>query len=134
MDHVSQRLGMSVQQMRDLNYDIASNDAVLQPGQELCVVPNSCKGLKDTFYTGMVYKDDKFYAASDWPVVAPSETAGGEGVPSTGNGEEVCENKGYAEAKCLSLGCCQWDPTTDDVGACWSGVGDSACASGASGK
>jgi len=74
MDRVSQRLGMSVQQMRDLNYDIASNDALLQPGQELCVVPNSCKGLKDTFYTGMVYKDDKFYAASDWPVVAPSET------------------------------------------------------------
>jgi len=63
----------------------------------------------------------------------PLTPAGGEGVPSTGNGEEVCENKGYEEAKCLSFGCCHWDPTTDDVGACWSGVGDSACASGASG-
>lgn len=64
MDRIAHRLGMSVQQLRDLNYDVAASDALLQPGQELCVVPNSCTGLKDTFYSGMVYKDDKFYAAS----------------------------------------------------------------------
>ena len=63
MDRISQRLGMSVSQLRDLNYDIG-NDDTLATGQELCVVPNSCKGEKETFYSGMVYRDDKFFAAA----------------------------------------------------------------------
>jgi len=63
LDHIAQRLGMSMEQLRDLNFDIAEVQTV-ETGQELCVVPNSCRGQKDTLYSSMVYKDDKFFAAA----------------------------------------------------------------------
>ena len=64
MDQISQRLGMSRQQLLDLNFDIAGNNTV-ETGQTLCVVPNSCKGQKETFYTGMIYRDEKFFASAN---------------------------------------------------------------------
>jgi len=49
--------------MLDLNFDLVNATVdTLAIGRELCVVPNSCQGHRDTFYSGMVYKDDKFYA------------------------------------------------------------------------
>ena len=62
MDGISRRFGMSVEQLRDLNFDIA-NKSFVETGQELCVVPNSCVGAKDSFYSTMVYQNDKFFAA-----------------------------------------------------------------------
>lgn len=64
MDQISQRLGMSMQQLRDLNFDIDGNN-IVKTGQTLCVVPNSCRGQRETFYTGMVYKDEKFLASAN---------------------------------------------------------------------
>ena len=64
LDRIAQRLGMPMEQMLDLNFDLNATDDTLTTGQELCVVPNSCQGQKDTFYSSMVYKDDKFYAAA----------------------------------------------------------------------
>ena len=63
MDGISRRLGMPEQQLRDLNFDIADTNT-LETGQHLCVVPNSCVGQKESFYSSMVYKMDKFFAAA----------------------------------------------------------------------
>lgn len=49
-------------------------------------------------------------------------------TPPTGdiNGEEACENHGYSQSTCLSIGinndCCQWDE-----GECWSAIGQNVC-------
>jgi hypothetical protein len=68
MDHITQRLGMSMDLLYLLNWDLAlasrTTGSTLSPGQLLCVVPNSCTGTKDTFYSGMVYKNDKFFVAA----------------------------------------------------------------------
>jgi hypothetical protein len=68
MDHITQRLGMSMDLLYLLNWDLAlasrTAGSTLSPGQLLCVVPNSCTGRKDTFYSGMVYKNDKFFVAA----------------------------------------------------------------------
>ena len=63
LDRIAQRLGMTMELLLDLNFDLVNATVnTLAIGQELCVVPNSCQGHRDTFYSGMVYKDDKFYA------------------------------------------------------------------------
>ena len=41
------------------------------------------------------------------------------------SGEDVCERHGFDKSKCLSIGCCQWDPATTE--GCWSNVGDAVC-------
>ena len=63
--------------------------------------------------------------ASYLPSEGPACT---NGTAHQGNGEEVCEMHGYSESECLAIGCCQWDPTTDNgAGACWSAVGRDPC-------
>eukprot|EP00286_Rhodomonas_abbreviata_P022922 CAMPEP_0181315814 /NCGR_PEP_ID=MMETSP1101-20121128/15571_1 /TAXON_ID=46948 /ORGANISM="Rhodomonas abbreviata, Strain Caron Lab Isolate" /LENGTH=1134 /DNA_ID=CAMNT_0023423037 /DNA_START=135 /DNA_END=3540 /DNA_ORIENTATION=+ len=61
LDRIVTRFGMSMEQLRQLNYDIREMEEVPE-GYRLCVVPNSCKGLKDTIYSGLEYKDNKFLA------------------------------------------------------------------------
>jgi hypothetical protein len=51
---------MPLAQLSELNSDLQGS-MVLEPGQELCVVPNSCTGMARTIYSGSVYKDGKFY-------------------------------------------------------------------------
>jgi hypothetical protein len=41
---VARRMGMSIQQLKDLNYDVDMSRP-LRRGQMLCVIPDSCKGM-----------------------------------------------------------------------------------------
>jgi len=49
---VAKRMGMSDEQMENLNYKM-DLEKPLQQGQELCVVPNSCRGSTKTKYSGL---------------------------------------------------------------------------------
>ena len=40
-------------------------------------------------------------------------------------GEQVCQGHGFDETECLSIGCCQWDPSTPE--GCWSAVQNGVC-------
>lgn len=60
IDGVAKRMGMSPAQMAELNYDV-KGAMELQPGQELCVVPDSCEGMSRTIYSGTVFENGKFF-------------------------------------------------------------------------
>jgi len=50
------------------------------------------------------------------------------GVPDVAalpNGEEACEDQGFSQEQCESVGCCIW--SEDDGGRCWSDVGQVPC-------
>jgi len=56
-EDVAKRMGMSMQQMWDLNYGLQQSGGMLDAGgQELCVVPNSCLGMKSTVYSDLAYR------------------------------------------------------------------------------
>lgn len=56
--NVAMRMGMSIAQMRDLNYGLGDETATLmeQGMMELCVVPNSCLGMKQNIYSDLTYR------------------------------------------------------------------------------
>jgi len=82
---VAKRMGMPLQQLALLNYDLQhtlalEQDVLFQPHQELCLIPNSCTGLAGTHFSQIKFADEGSLAefASDAiplaaaaPVVAP---------------------------------------------------------------
>mmetsp|Transcript_28659 Transcript_28659/g.44878 ORF Transcript_28659/g.44878 Transcript_28659/m.44878 type:complete len:1164 (-) Transcript_28659:1820-5311(-) len=58
---IMKRFGMTDMQLHQLNYDLA-NATEVEQGMELCVVPNSCTGMRNTIYSGLVYEDGRFFA------------------------------------------------------------------------
>ena len=63
-----------------------------------------------------------------WLALHLAAAAAGWEAPA-GNGEEVCENKGYNRSECVAIGCCHFNPS-DDHDQCWSDVGDGPCSDG----
>merc|ERR1712194_181926 len=65
---------------------------------------------------------------SQAPSEAPSE-APTDSPTDSKNGKEACENRGFTEEECLTIGCCEWTggifTTGNDV--CLSSVGTSKC-------
>lgn len=60
---VAKRMGMPMHQFQLLNYDLrqqlnSSADVKLQPQQELCLIPNSCKGMGKTHFSEIKYIDE----------------------------------------------------------------------------
>lgn len=50
LDVVAARFGMTLSQVVEMNFNLAGA-AFLPKGQRMCVVPNSCKGMKQTIYS-----------------------------------------------------------------------------------
>jgi len=59
LEQITRRFGMTMEQLKQLNYDLMDATEVME-GARLCVVPNSCTGLSQTIYSGLQYQDNKF--------------------------------------------------------------------------
>jgi hypothetical protein len=61
---VAKRMGMPTRQLALLNYDMREHlegglaDVVLNKSQELCLIPNSCKGLASTHFSQIKLEDE----------------------------------------------------------------------------
>jgi len=77
---VAKRMGMPLQQMVLLNYDLrdrlaSAEDVPLQANQQLCLIPNSCLGLASTHFSQIKFKDEGSlaeYASDAIPIAASS--------------------------------------------------------------
>jgi len=64
---VAKRMGMTRDQVALLNWDLRTKvnlsiDFVLMPNQEVCVIPDSCKGMTSTVYNSLTFADPKSFA------------------------------------------------------------------------
>eukprot|EP00960_Hanusia_phi_P066323 766376-Hanusia_phi.AAC.2 len=64
---VAKRMGMTRDQIALLNWDLRSKvnmsiDFELVPNQEICVIPDSCKGMTATVYSSLTFADPKSLA------------------------------------------------------------------------
>ncbi len=69
---IARRMGMSLQQLKDLNYDVDTTHP-LRRGQMLCVIPDSCKGMARTD-VDFKYKDTRLLGYSADQVTLPQGT------------------------------------------------------------
>ena len=67
-DAVAARVGMGVEQLLALNFDLGLQAAAglglgLGEGQVVCVVPSPCSAPQESLYAGLVYRDGLFVPA-----------------------------------------------------------------------
>ena len=71
VQRVARRMGMSMEQMMLLNYDLkahlevkdgGTNELPLDLHQQLCLIPNSCTGLASTFFSQIKLADEDTFA------------------------------------------------------------------------
>jgi hypothetical protein len=99
---VARRMGMSIQQLKDMNFDV---DTIrpLRRGQMLCVIPDSCRGMKSG-EVDIKYKDNKMLGESLDQITLPP-----------GSFKGVCLHMyWYAYARFL-LGACVYISQTTQV-------------------
>jgi hypothetical protein len=70
---IARRMGMSLQQLKDLNYDVDTTHP-LRRGQMLCVIPDSCKGMAKSV-EGDINYIQKGMIANSWDLASASQPA-----------------------------------------------------------